>query len=515
MDANPGADASTPVAVVGAGPVGLSLALGLARNGVRSVLLERRPGTNDQSRAPGIHQRTREIFRQWGVEQPLAQAGVLRRALALHDASGSGRPYPLWDFSALDEEADHCGLLVLEQGRTEQILLEAVRASGRCEVRFGAEAVGLESTPEGVRLAFREDGAEHRLRARFAVGCDGANSFVRTALGLPFEGVDMDIRPTLADVDVDDERDALDWPRVADDGAGFTGALRLAPGRWRIVRIEEGSDRGREVTEDEVGGHASQVLGPGPLRLVWASRFRFRRRSSPRYRVGPVLLAGDAAHIFPPTMGQGMNTGIQDAHNLAWKLAQALRGGDRERLLDSYEVERRAVVGEVSRYVNRMTRLVMQTPRPVRQAVLANMGRALRVPAVHRAYLRSFTMIDRRYPASPLLEASDRGAGRRLPDVLLRAPDGTRVRLYDLVAQGPALIELVSGSGAAPAPPRDSVAGTVVVGPSGHRDPTGALRRLLGGRDGWILVRPDLYVAWARSSSHGMGAAVRRALGGR
>jgi 2-polyprenyl-6-methoxyphenol hydroxylase-like FAD-dependent oxidoreductase len=486
---------STPVAIVGGGPTGLALALGLARRGVRSVLLEREGSTSEHSRAPGIHVRTREVLRQWGVEDRFLEEGHLLTRLTLHDVDRR-RPFLTLDLGELEDEADRPGLLILEQGRTEALLLEAVRATRLCDVRFGAEVVALEPGADGVLLAYRREGETRRLEAAYAVGCDGAGSFVRGALGLPFDGVTYSVRPVLSDVRVDDARDGRPWPRVSNARVGFTFAVRLAPQLWRVVRLDRsGAEAGERVPDEELDALVREVVGAGPYERVWASRFRIHRRAAPRFRVGRVLLAGDAAHLHSPAGGLGMNAGIQDAHNLAWKLARALEGGDVDRLLDAYDVERRAVVvGSVTRYADLLTRGVLQTPPPVRAAVFFLLRLLLRVPTLRRRALRRATMLDLDYPASPLLEADAPAAGRRLPNPLLHGPGGSQVRLHDLLPYGPSLV----GVGAVATPPpelQSSAPGAVVhVGEGAHQDPRGVLVRFLGCTSGWISVRPDLHV---------------------
>ena len=501
-----------PVAIVGAGPVGLALALGLARQGVRSSLFERKDKTSERSKAPAIHVRTREIFRQWGVEEDFVEAGVLRRKITLHNPAPSGRPLLTIDFSELEEEADRPGLLVLEQGETERLLLAAVRASGMCDVRFGSDVVGLTQSEEGVTLTVREAAAERSPTAAFAVGCDGASSFVRNALGLPFPGLTYATRPMLADIDIGDDRDALPWPRTLNGKDGVTTALRLHPGRWRIIRLEAGEPgKTEEVPTEEVRERAAEVLGEGPFEVVWASRFRIHLRASPKFRIGRVLLAGDAAHVHSPAGGLGMNGGIQDAHNLAWKLALALRGGDAERLLDSYDVERRAVVVEnVSRFADLNTRLFLQAPALVRKGAMAAMRSLLAIKPFRRRMLRRTAMIDLDYPPSPLLDHKERSAGVRLPNLRLGAPDGSSVRLHDLLSNEATVLVLGEGGEVAGDIPLSKV---VRIGSGGHDDPRGSLGRLLGGRRGWILVRPDTHVAWAKTNVSGVDEAVRRALG--
>jgi 2-polyprenyl-6-methoxyphenol hydroxylase-like FAD-dependent oxidoreductase len=500
-----------PVIVVGAGPVGLSLALGLARHGVRSIVVERDESTSEQSKAPAVHVRTREIFRQWAVEERFLQLGALQHTLRLHSPGRS--PLATIEFGDLEDVADRPGILFLEQGQTERLLLEAVQESGISDVRFATEAVALEQDAEGVRLTFRRGESEQQLEADFVVGSDGSSSFVRGALGLPFEGFTYSVRPWLADVRVSDDRDSLPWPRTRNGRRGLTSSFRLPHGLWRIIRLEAGDvAKGDEVPAEEVSARVAEVLGDGPpVAVEWASRFRIHLRSSPRFRVGRVLLAGDAAHVHSPAGGLGMNAGIQDAHNLAWKLAAALAGGDTERLLQSYEVERHAVAVEtVSPYADLMTRAFLQAPSLIRRAAFALMRGVLAVPRLRGRLLRRTSMLDLSYPASPLLDDGERSAGVRLPNPSLRAPDGSQVRLYDLLPVAPVMLEVAEERRLNADLPVDDV---IRIAPDAYRDPTGSLRELLGGDDGWIMVRPDAHVAWARREPDKLTDGARRALG--
>lgn len=485
--------------MVGAGPVGLATALGLARHGIRSVLVERSPATSRTSKAPAIHVRTREVFRQWGVEDRFVSAGRLHTSLTLHSVE-SGKRLLALDFSDLGSEADRPGLLVLEQNETERLLLEAVRESGLCEVRFSSEAVGLTQDSEGVTLTLRGDRPDEELRARFVVGCDGARSFVRGALGQPFEGGTYGLRPILADVEIADRRDALPEPRTSVGGQAFSFAVRLRPGLWRIVHLAHGGPEHDDVGEGEVTPLVDRLLGPAPpggqrARVRWSSRFQIHVRASPRFRVGRVLLAGDAAHVHSPASGFGMNGGIQDAHNLAWKLEAALGGGDVDRLLNSYEVERKAVVVEdVSRYTDRLTRVFVQAPAPARKLAWTVVRTLTRIPPVRRRMLRRTAMLDLAYPPSPLLRQEDPGAGVRLPNPLLRGVDGARIRLYDLLPCGPAIVDVHGEEEPSADLPLEDV---IRIGRGAYDDRGGRLRSLFGAETGWILVRPDTYVAWA------------------
>lgn len=505
------AETTAPIVIVGGGPVGLSMALGLANHGVNSVLLERKPTTNAQSRAPAIHVRSLEIFRQWGVADRLLHEGTLKQSMSMYRGPISRRPLLTFPFRDLDAEADNAGILFLEQGRTERILAEAVVATDLCDVRFATEVIGIESDGEGVDLTVRDEDGSRQIRASYVVGCDGTGSFVRNAVGLPFDGITFPLRPVLADVRITDERDALPWPRFHNGRHGFTAAQRLAPARWRIVRVEAGDPiPGGDVSTEEVRGRTTEVLGDGEMEVLWASRFQFQRRDSPSYRQGRIMLAGDAAHAFPPANGQGMNAGIQDVHNLAWKLAASLDGADTGRLLDSYDIERRAVIGTVSRHVSGLTRIGIQAPRPVRAAVVQLMRLAMSIPRARRKRLRDMAMLGLDLPVSPLLNAG-RSAGKRAPNPILRSATGGEVRLYDLVGKGPALVEIAPDGDCWAEVPVDIT--ITIGGDGGYEDPSGALRAALGADSGAILIRPDLYVAWARTDPVGAADAARRSLG--
>jgi 2-polyprenyl-6-methoxyphenol hydroxylase-like FAD-dependent oxidoreductase len=501
-----------PVAIVGAGPTGLALALGLARHGVRSVLLEQKEGTSRTSKAPAVHLRTREVLRQWGVADRLERAGSIRQPLTLHTVRPHRSRLLSIDFSELAAEAEEPGLLVLEQDETERILLEAVRESGLCDVRFRCRVRGLSHDGAGVRLHVEGADDAGSIAATYAVGCDGAASTVREALGLPFPGMTYSLRPMLADVEIDDHRDALPQPRTWNGSGDFAFAVRLRPGLWRIVHLERAEPAGEEVSADHVAPHVDVLLGRGPFRLRWGSRFRIHVRAAPRFREGSVFLAGDAAHVHSPASGFGMNGGIQDAHNLAWKLARALAGPVSKRLLDSYDAERRDVVVEdTSRYTDRVTRLFIQAPRIAREMAWTAMRAMLKVGPLRRRTLRRITMLDLGYDRSPLLRIRHRAAGTRVPDPLLRASDGRTIRLYRLLPVGPVLLDVAHARPFAADPPLPDV---IRIGPGGFEDTAGLLRALLGNRDGWILVRPDACIAWARHETDDVVGDIAFALGG-
>lgn len=475
--------------------MGLALALGLARLGVASIVLERNGGLSRHSKAPGIHQRTREIFRYWDVDGPMLEHGRLLETITL---LATGRPDTVAakaDFSPLLGEADRPGLLLLEQAVTECILYEQLRRTNLSAVRFETEVEELVQSPDGVTLRCQAGGQKITVRGAFAVGCDGARSFMRQALEIPFAGITYSIRPLLADVRLDPSEPPRAAPRIWNDAGGLTAAIHLPGGLWRIIRMERGDpDEEEDVPEYEVRRHVRNVLGTAACTVEWSSRFRIHRRAAERFVVGRVALAGDAAHIHSPAGGLGMNLGIQDAHNLAWKLHAALLCGDHETLLRSYDIERRAAVGhEVSRYADALTRIFLQSPAWLRRMAFGLLNRALKFPLTRSRMLRRISMIDLGYRDSPILGRDHRANGQRLPNVLLQRSDGSTVRLYDLMEYETTLIGVGNAS---PIAPEQSGCAVISLNRSEFADRSGRLARLLGSQDGWILVRPDHHIAW-------------------
>lgn len=453
--------------------------------------------------------RTREVFRHWGVEDRFLAEGTLPRKLELQ--TPTSRTLVTVDFSALDCEVDQPGVLFLEQARTEKLLLDAVRETGLCDVCFGNEAVTLEQAENTVRLKCREGSSEHTIEADFVVGCDGANSFTREALGLPFEGFTYWMRAVLADVRIRDERDKLPWPRLWNGTGGLTVAVHLPDGLWRLMHLARGEpDADETVPDPEIEKYVNQALGDGPFDVEWKSRFRIHLRSAPTYRVGRVLLAGDAAHIHSPAGGLGMNAGIQDAHNLAWKLAAAMDDGDEESLLASYDIERRPVTAEdVSQHADYITKGFLQAPAALRAPAFLLIRLLLAIRPIRRQILRRMTMIGLSYDQSPLLRSGARAVGNRLPNPLLRCPDGTETRLYDIAPNAAFLVHIADEATVDLCVPVQHV---IRIGAGAYLDPADLLRSTIGG-NGWILVRPDLYIAWTGESKDELARTAHEALG--
>jgi 2-polyprenyl-6-methoxyphenol hydroxylase-like FAD-dependent oxidoreductase len=344
------------VLVVGAGPVGLTLACELARHGVRCRIIDKLATPLPYCRAIGVTPRTLEVWEDMGVAREMIDAGLwitgLRSIVNGQPAADAVTPPMDLPYSSLG----------LPQYSTERILTDHLRRFG-IEVERGVALTGLSQNERGV--ATQLTGADQRtedVSFEYVVGCDGAHSTVRRALGIAFSGDAYPIMFMLGDVRID-----WDLPRgmtlravrpVEQAAPELFVAIPLPDaGRYRVTMVAPGelssaagSDHGiqselRGPSLEELQTVADRMLPPKTRLedLRWSSLFRISMRLAERYRDGRVFIAGDAAHIHPPTGGQGMNTGIQDAYNLAWKLALVLDGAAPVALLDSYESERRPV----------------------------------------------------------------------------------------------------------------------------------------------------------------------------
>jgi 2-polyprenyl-6-methoxyphenol hydroxylase-like FAD-dependent oxidoreductase len=346
--------------VVGAGPVGLTLAGELARHGVRCRIIDRLSHPLPYCRAIGVAPRTLEVWEDMGVAREMIDAGLWLEGSRSVINGGPAR-------DAREEFPDlPYGRLGLPQYETERILARHLEGFG-VKVEHGVALTALAQEQDSVTTQLgRTGGDTENATFQYVVGCDGAHSAVRRALGIAFEGDAYPMRFMLGDTHI-----AWDLPRgmmfralrLVDGGAPdmFIAIPLPEPGRYRVsmvapaeLAVAGGTDHGiqseaRGPTLDEIQAVANRLVPGQPVvsDLRWSSVFRISMRLAERYRQGRVFIAGDAAHIHPPTGGQGMNTGIQDAYNLAWKLALVLKASAPKVLLDSYEAERRPVGVEV------------------------------------------------------------------------------------------------------------------------------------------------------------------------
>jgi 2-polyprenyl-6-methoxyphenol hydroxylase-like FAD-dependent oxidoreductase len=338
------------VVVVGAGPTGLALALQAHDHGARVRVVERRPGAFRPSRALIVHPRTLEVLRPLGVTDALLAGGDISPAVHLH----LGRreiPVQLGSFDIPDTAFPH--LLFERQAVVEAVLADALADRG-VKVERGVDLVEVRSGPDDAEVMLRQAGRVESVSCRFVAGCDGAESTVRRLAGVGLRGGFYAQQVLLADVELNGDL----APGVAHIAAGRDGVLFVFSigehATWRLLATRPW---GHAQPSDEVSAHEVQNLlddaglVAGVDDVAWSSRVQLQHRIASRYRQGPLFLVGDAAHVHSPAGGQGMNTGIQDALNLGWKLAFAASDAPsrpgRTALLDSYECERRPVARQV------------------------------------------------------------------------------------------------------------------------------------------------------------------------
>ncbi|MFJ3644512.1 FAD-dependent oxidoreductase [Streptomyces murinus] len=454
---------TTDVLVIGAGPTGLLLAGDLAAAGIRVTLLERREHAADISmtRSFAVHARTLEVLDARGLADELVALGrkapVIgvfgRIELRLHRLRSR---FPF--------------VLITPQYHVERLLERRALAAGVHIVR-GAEMVRLCQNGHSVRA---ETADEDVWMAQYVVGCDGARSPVRRMTGIGFPGRSVVRSVMLADIRLTET--PVDAVTTNSNAYGFASLVPFGDGWHRAIGWVAGDERPDDapVVAEELSALLRRVLGSdyGMHDPRWISRFHSDERQAVRYREGRVLLAGDAAHVHSPAGGMGMNTGLQDAVNLGWKLAAVVQGRAGQPLLDSYERERHPVGRQALRVSGAITRSVLRTPRNglVRSLREASLPLANRLNALTATGERLLSGVGIAYPAP---RGSHRLAGRRAPDLRL---SGGR-RLYEVLRDG----RFVLVAHGRPVPETEWLR---------LASPAGNLR-------GPLLIRPDGHIAWA------------------
>jgi 2-polyprenyl-6-methoxyphenol hydroxylase-like FAD-dependent oxidoreductase len=471
------------VVIVGAGPTGLMLAGELALAGVDAVILERRA---DQqlagSRAGGLHSRSLEVLDQRGiVERFLAQgqkaqvAGFARVTLDLSD-------FP----------TRHNYVLGLWQNHIERLLSDWV-GERAVQIHRGAEVIGCTQDDTGVDIALSNG---RSLRSQYLIGCDGGRSVVRKAAGIEFAGWDPTLSSLIAEVEMA-EAPPLGIHRTA-LGVHSFGKVNYEIRDDQVIYLDGGPVRVM-VPEAHVGATTDPTLRELSTALIaacgtdygvhsptWISRFTDMSRQAVTYRLKRILLAGDAAHIHAPDGGQGLQTGLQDAVNLGWKLAQVLKRISPPSLLDTYHAERHPVAARVLR--NTMAAVALRRPDERTTALRETVAELLALDAPRRHMAAMLSGLDIHYdlgPGHPLL-------GRRMPDLEVHTVDGP-VRVFTLLhAARPLLLNLGEPGGLTVAGWADRVrlveagyTGTWELPVLGSISPPTA-----------ALIRPDGYVAW-------------------
>lgn len=502
----------TEVLVVGAGPTGLVAAIQLLRFGVACRVVDRAAGPATTSRALGCHSRTLEALADVGVIDE-----VLRASRTLRGAIYYRGDRPIARMRWVPQDSPYPRPLVLAQAELEAILRARLAALGGT-IEWGRGVADLSQEADGV-TARLDDGSQ--TRTRWLIGCDGAHSRVREAAGIAFVGAPYPEVYYLGDLELDLRGDESQiW-------LGQSQMIAAMPlddrGTWRVFADVTPVTPGERVPPPTVALFQqlldTRAFKPGEVHVrgaSWLSVFRLQRRQAARYRAGRVFVAGDAAHVFPPFGGQGMNTGIQDAYNLAWKLAAVLQGWGPADLLDTYDAERHPLGEEVIRRVDRTTRMFTGRGALAAMARELLLRALLPITAFRRAANRRSSGLAIHYRGLIWLSGHvGKGKGPRAGD---RAPDG-RLAGATLHARRDGLrwcLLLFPGTGA-PADLGELGPRVQLLRADAGSDPDGALRRLYRAETGaLVLIRPDGHVGFRGDAGDlaGLRRYLARALAG-
>ena len=529
---------SVDVLVVGAGPVGLSAAIALARQGRRVHVVERRSAPSTQPRAHVINARTMEIFSHWGVADDIVAAGLspeLAKSFSWSTTMAADALATLDYVSEEDaEENSPSRLCSCPQDLIEQTLLEKLAGFPQASIRFGEELVSLVQTSDRIVSTVRDADGQHDVEARYVIGADGANSTVRELVDAGLERseplgrrVNIYFHSDLSAVTRD--RPNILWFILSPDTSGIFIALD-GHSRWVYsVEVDADTDTASLFTPEHCTSVLRLATGVADLRPEIQSVLPWRvdMAIADRWRTGRIFLAGDSAHQFPPMGGFGMNSGIQDAHNLAWKLDAVLAGVGGDRLLDSYAEERRAVSvfnanRSMQNAVNQQKAVEFMADPNVLRMLAAPEGdeiRAIFASGVAQqreefhsqgqqfgfTYTSSAVVPD----GTPVPEstvsfyAQSSHPGARAPYARLRRPDGTDTTTLDVLARGWTVLAIGDAwtDAVARAARRIGIdIQPVPLAPGAFADPEGHVAQRYGlDVGGAVLVRPDGHVAarWA------------------
>ena len=460
-----------PVVIVGGGPAGLMLAAELTLAGVDVAVAERRASPDVAgSRGGGLHARTIEVFDQRGIADRFLSEGQIAQVVGFHL-----NPLDISDFPTR-----HPYGLALWQNHIERILAGWVAELG-VSIHRPLEVTGFSQDETGVDVEMADG---ETMRADYLVGCDGARSLIRKTAGIDFPGWDPTTSWMIAEVEMSDD---VAWG-LRKDAQGVHAIARADGGRARVVITEQEVQSGTRPTLRDLSEALVRIYGTdfGVHSPVWISRFTDMTRQAASYRVGRVLLAGDAAHVHPPIGGQGLNIAVQDAVNLGWKLAQVVKGTSPASLLDTYHAERHPVAARVLH--NTMAQVALRRTDDRTKALGDYVAEFLSMHEPRKRLAAELSGLGLHYDLGeghPLL-------GRRMPDLDLVTVDGP-LRVFTLLhGARPALLNLDESA-------------ALDIGPWADRV------QLVNARydGGWelpalgpvpaptaALVRPDGYVAW-------------------
>jgi 3-(3-hydroxy-phenyl)propionate hydroxylase len=517
-----------PVVVVGAGPVGLTVALDLARRGQRVVVLNREDTIGDGSKAICFSKRTLDICDRLGVGDRLIAKGVAWNVGKVFRGTGAA---PIYQFDVAElPDQKRPAFINLQQYYYEEYLVEALERQPEVDLRWRHTVAGIVPRADGVAVTVETDDGRYVLDADYVIACDGGRSSVRAMMGLDFVGRSFEDCFLIADVRFDKARPPERWFWFEPPFPGASALMHKQPdGVWRLdFQLGRNVDKAAAVRPENVAPFVEGMLGRDvSYEFVWLSAYNFQCRRMERFVHGRVIFAGDAAHLVSPFGARGGNGGVADADNLAWKLDLVMRGLAPASLLESYNDEATAAADVNILNSTRSTDFISPksaTARALRDAVLELAARhAFARPLVNSGRLASAVS----FAASPLntpdRDAWDGGVAPGSPAVdapiafenqswLLEMLGGSFVLLAFAAteAQRAAVTEMAAAI-AGDVPLR-----AIVVGAGGIGDVRGLAAKRYGAADGAVyLIRPDQYVAarWRQPDCAAISAALRRAIG--
>lgn len=428
------------VLIAGAGPTGLALATHLALHNIPVRVIDAATGPATTSRALGLQPRGVEVLERIGALGDLPERSQSSLNMSYNEGSRTVLRFHVGQAVA-DQPRQ---ALLISQAEVEGTLRQRFRELGG-DVEWHTRLVGAQQDDKGVSVTVHTgDGTEQHIEANWLIGCDGAHSMVRKLAGIGFPGRELIERLLMVDVRAQwpyDKNGSTTWM----DAGHMLSVTALPDDTWRVF-TEPPADLPDQLAESEI---ADRVLGEFARRsgvsldtvteVCWASEFRIHRRLADAYRRGRILLAGDAAHIQSPTGGQGQNTGLGDAENLAWKLVLVARGSADQRILDTYEGERRPLARNVLRATSTAVNIMLpdnQWKRLVRDKVVLPI---VRLPSVQRRLWLAASQLGISYRGGPLAPTSHRWTqgprpGDRMPDIRCLRSDGGEVMLHAAIS---------------------------------------------------------------------------------
>ncbi len=502
--------ASSPVLIVGAGPTGLTAAMELNRQGVPIRLVDKASAFSDTSRALAVQARTLELMKQRGLADEMTRIGNPGRAATLYSAGATlGR----LDLSLIQSRFNY--ILLLAQSETERILREQLQRQG-IQVELDTEMIAFsQNTSETVpgtgsakAVLKHGDGRLEEVECRFLIAAEGAHSSLRKSLLLEFKGTSMPQTYALADVHVDGDLPQDELSIFLPEN-GLMAIFPMGGGRCRLIATDPDSTAGRQdpnLAEMQRLYSASSHIPANLHDMLWSSRFRINSRMLHQLEDGLIYLGGDAAHIHSPVGGQGMNTGIQDMINLAWKMALVYHGKAPAKLLKTYGAERLPVIRSVVSTTESATDALNSSSPLVHSLVTHLASAALRLQFIQRMGTGMLSEVEANYRKSPMSE--DHGplgtlrAGDRVPDLTVRDASDKTVSLHGLLNPDDFTLLLLQKAMAQEHMSMPGEIKTISIAADVNDDSQRALFEETFGQSAMVLVRPDGYVAFLGGPGH-------------